>query len=103
MACPRCQVETQGERWCADCERAYDGWSRRYASDIIWPVLIAMVIVTGVAISLPLLGLGTALVGAGVFVGFGTLVGVQRANTRRRRRQFLRGAGVPRAYLPGKT
>ena len=38
MACPRCDGETPDRRWCIDCERAYDTWSRRHASDILGPV-----------------------------------------------------------------
>ena len=101
MPCPRCQTEpTDDDRWCAACEREYDTWSRRYASDIIWSLLGGMVIVTSTAIALPLLGLDWILVATGVFSGFGTLIGLQRLHRHRRRRQFLAGAALPRAYLP---
>jgi hypothetical protein len=100
MACPRCSAESSDDRWCTECERAYDTWSRRHASDIIWAVMAGMVIVTGTAIALPLLGIDWIAAATGVFAGFGTLVGLHRVNRRRRRRQFLRGAAMPRAYLP---
>ncbi|MDQ3367519.1 MAG: hypothetical protein M3680_19025 [Myxococcota bacterium] len=103
MACPRCEVETVDDRWCTACERAYDMWSRRNASDMIWPVLTAMLIVSTVGIGLPLLGFEFVLAATGVFAGFGALVGMTRANTRRRRKQFVLGAAVPRAYLPEKS
>ena len=99
MSCPRCHAETDDERWCADCERAFDTWSRRHASDIIWSLMAGMVIVTSTAIVLPMLGVDWIIAAVGVFSGFGTLVGLHRANRRRRRRQFLRGAAMPRAYL----
>src|SRR5688572_7779614 len=98
MACPRCDIETIEDRWCEACERAYDTWSRRHASDIIWSLLAGMVVVTTTAIALPLLGLDWILVAAGVFTGFGTLAGLHRVSRRRRRRQFLAGAAMPRAY-----
>jgi hypothetical protein len=106
MACPRCEAatpettEVPETRWCAACERAYDTWSRRHATDIIWSLLAGMVIVTTTAIALPLLGLDWVLAATGVFTGFGTLYGLTRLNRRRRRRQFLAGAAMPRAYLP---
>ena len=99
MACPKCTAETTDDRWCADCERAYDTWSRRHATDIIWSLMAGMVIVTSTAIALPMLGVDWIVASVGVFTGFGTLVGLHRANRRRRRRQFLRGAAMPRAYL----
>jgi len=100
MACPRCGAESSGDRWCTECEHAYDTWSRRHASDIIWSVMAGMVIVTTTAVALPLLGIDWIVASTGVFAGFGALVGLHRANRRRRRRQFLRGAAIPRAYLP---
>ena len=41
MACARCgSLDAPSEpRWCATCERAYDAWSRRYASDVVWEIL----------------------------------------------------------------
>jgi hypothetical protein len=97
--CPKCSTETADDRWCAECERAYDTWSRRHATDIIWSLMAGMVIVTSTAIALPMLGIDWIVAGFGVFTGFGALVGLHRTNRRRRRRQFLRGAAVPRAYL----
>jgi tetratricopeptide (TPR) repeat protein len=92
-------AETSDARWCTECEHAYDTWSRRHATDIIWSLMAAMVIVTSTAIVLPLLGVDWIIAAVGVFTGFGTLLGLHRANRRRRRRQFLRGAAIPRAYL----
>jgi hypothetical protein len=104
MSCKRCNSDDDlGPRgWCRDCEREYDTWVRRHASDIIWPVLAGMVIISAVALGLPLLGAGYVVATTGVFAGFGTLVGLQRLNARRRRKQFQL-ASLPRAYLPSKT
>jgi hypothetical protein len=100
MACPRCKAATHDGRWCAECERAYDTWSRRHASDIIWSLLAGGLIVSTTAVLLPMLGVDWFVSATGVFAGFGTLYGIHRLNRRRRRRQFLAGAAVPRAYLP---
>lgn len=104
MACVRCEtVDDVGPRgWCHDCERAYDTWVRRHASDIIWPLLAATVMVSAISLGLPLLGYGWVIATTGIFAGFGTLLGLQRLNQRRRRRQFQL-ASLPRAYLPSKT
>ena len=99
MACPRCGADSSDDKWCADCEAAYDTWSRRHATDVIWTLMIGGAILTSTAILFPLLGLDVITVAIGVFTGFGTFVGLYRANRRRRRRQFLKGAAVPRAYL----
>jgi hypothetical protein len=105
MACARCgSPDAPSERrWCATCERAFDAWSRRYASDVVWEVLAGTAIVAFVGMGLPLLGLDSLIAATGVFGAFGTFVGLHRLNGRRRRRQYLRGGAVPRAYLPGKT
>lgn len=103
-SCPRCNGEIDGRaRWCADCERAFDLWVRRHASDIVWPVLSGTVMVTALALGLPLLGLGSLIAATAIFAGFGTIGGLYRLNRRRRRRQFLREGEMPRAYLPSKT
>jgi hypothetical protein len=103
MACPRCGRARDSTRiWCVECERAYDAWSRRHATDIVWASLSGMVVVLGVAIGMPLLGAPWLAAIAGVFAGFGTLVGVYRWKGQRRRQQFLLGAGIPRAYLTEK-
>jgi hypothetical protein len=102
MACPRCQAETDGA-WCVDCERAYDTWVRRHASDIIWASLAGTVIVTTIAIGLPLLGMHWMYAATSIFAGWGTIAGMYYASRRRRRRQFLRGGDLPRAYLPDRT
>ena len=88
--------------WCRDCEGAYDTWVRRHATDIVWPVLAGMLVITTAGMGLPLLGFGWVIATTGVFAGFGTLLAVERLGQRRRRRQFLQ-APLPRAYLPGKT
>jgi len=100
MTCSRCAAEHDGKkRWCADCETAYDGWVRQYASDMIAPALGGMLVVLMCAMVLPLLGTSTLVAVGGAFAGFGTLAGMTRLNMRRRRRQFLK-APLPRAYLP---
>src|SRR4028119_398609 len=102
MTCVRCGADTEAA-WCGACERAYDTWSRRHASDIIWSLMAGGLIVSSTAITLPLLGLDWIVAALGVFTGFGTLYGVQRLHRRRRRRQFLAGAAMPRAYLQSPT
>jgi hypothetical protein len=103
MTCSRCAKPTDEERhlrWCAECERDFDTWSRRHASDIVWSTLSGMVVVLVTAMGVPLLGAPFLVATAGVFLGFGTIYGVHRFNNKRRRMQFLAGAAVPRAYLP---
>lgn len=102
MACVRCQADVPVTRsgWCADCERAYDTWVRRHATDIIWSVLGGGVVLGAIGVGLPLLGLSSAVAFAGAFVGLGTALGLQHAAGKRRRKQFLTGAAMPRAYLP---
>jgi len=105
MACARCAhpEPESGRRWCAACERAYDGWSRRHASDIVWELLSGTVVVTAIGMGLPLLGVTSLAAVTGVFAGFGTFLGLRRLNRGRRRRQYLRAGGMPRAYLPDRT
>jgi hypothetical protein len=105
MACARCGNPDEGDdrRWCAACEAAYDGWSRRYAADIVWAALTGTVVVVFAGMGLPLLGVSWLAAVTGVFAGFGAFLGLHRLNGRRRRRQFLAGGPVPRAYLPGKS
>jgi hypothetical protein len=102
MACVRCQANVGVNRagWCADCERAYDTWVRRHASDIIWSVMGGGVVLGVIGVGLPLLGMSSAVAFAAAFTGLGTVVALQRAVGRRRRRQFLAGRAIPRAYLP---
>jgi hypothetical protein len=101
MQCARCQQPCDDERrWCAECERDYDIWSRRHAADIVWQALGGMVVVMSLGVLLPALGVPMLIALSGVFAGFGTIVGLNRLNRRRRRGQFLRGAAMPRAYLP---
>jgi hypothetical protein len=93
----------QARRWCDACERDYDAWSRRHAADVVWEALAGMVIVVFAGMGLPLLGVSWVLAATGIFAGFGTIIGVHRLNARRRRRQYLRGGDMPRAYLTEKT
>ena len=104
MTCARCAKEAAvgATGWCTDCEQEFDAWSRRYASDILWGVLAAGVLVMFAGVALPLLGAPWLISVTGVFAGFGTIYGLHRWNRNRRRRQFLAGAAMPRAYLPGK-
>ena len=101
MTCPRCAGDKAApiDRWCKDCERLYDRWVRRHASDIAWQALMGTVVVTFFGLGLPLLGAGRLIAAAGAFAGFGTVFGLARLTRRRRRRQFLQ-APLPRAYLP---
>lgn len=99
--CARCRGESEDSaaKWCKECEKLYDGWSRRHAGDIVWQVLIGTVIVSAVGLGLPLLGVGQLVAAVGAFAGFGTIAGLSRLTRRRRRQQFLQ-APLPRAYLP---
>lgn len=101
-ACARCgeAAPVQRRRWCAACELAYDGWSRRYAGDLVWQILGGTVVVTAVAIGLPMLGASSLAAVFGIVAGAGTTVALNRLTDRRRRRQYLAGGAVPRAYLP---
>ncbi len=97
MACQRCSADVP-TAWCKDCETQYDRWVRQHAADIVWQALTGMVVVLGVGIGGPLLGMPWILAATGAFAGFGTIFGLARWNRRRRRRQFL-AAPLPRAYL----
>ena len=101
MSCPRCAgTLAQGDAtWCKDCEQLYDRWVRRHASDIVWQALSGTVVVSAIALGLPLLGVGPLIAAIGACAGFGTILGLSRLTRRRRRRQFL-DAPLPRAYLP---
>ncbi len=105
MACARCKQDAALDKHelCPDCAREYDGWIRQYASDIVPPAIIAMVVVLGVGMVVPFLGVSSLVALAGVFAGFGSMVGLFQLNRRRRRRQFLSTSALPRAYLPTKT
>ncbi len=102
MPCVRCQADAPVTKagWCADCEKAYDQWVRRHATDIIWSVMGGGLVIGTIGVGLPLLGISSAVAFAAAFVGLGTVVALQRAAGRRRRRQFLAGGAMPRAYLP---
>ena len=100
MHCHRCHgTDATPTGWCPACELAYDGWSRRHASDIIVSVLGGAVVVSLAGVALPLLGFGWVIATTAAVGGGATIVGLQRAARRRRRRQFL-ATQLPRAYLP---
>ena len=101
MSCGRCRAAVVTRtKWCDDCERAFDTWNRRNATDIVVSVLGGMLVMLAVGVGLPLLGLSWIVATTGAFGGFGMVYGSQRLLGRKRRRQFLVGA-IPRAYLPG--
>ena len=100
MACERCGRDAKPGKWCADCESAYDTWVRRHAADIVWAVLGGGVVLAAVGMLLPLLGADWIFAASAAFAGWGTIFGLHRINARRRRRQFLAGDALPRAYLP---
>jgi hypothetical protein len=106
MECSRCQGEktdARPKRWCETCELDFDTWSRQHATDIIWSALGGMVVVATFAIGMPLLGLPWVISTLGIVGGSLAIVTHYRWNRTRRRTQFLKGAAVPRAYLPDKT
>jgi len=105
MACPRCgETDTTApDRWCKPCELAYDAWSRRHATEIVWEALAGTAVVVFAGMGLPLLGVSWLFAAIGVFAGFGTFIGLHRLNGRRHRREYLTAGEVPRAYLPDKT
>jgi hypothetical protein len=102
MPCARCQADGPVNKagWCGDCERAYDTWVRRHATDIIWSVMGGGVLLGVIGVGLPLLGISSAVAFMAAFFGLGGTLLLQRAAGRRRRRQFLAGGAMPRAYLP---
>ena len=103
MKCARCGSEQELVKptgWCHACESAYDTWVRRHAADVIWVTMAGGLVLALVGMGLPLLGVGWIVGGAAAFSGFATMWALGRANARRRRRQFLRGMALPRAYLP---
>src|SRR5262249_31767615 len=102
MACERCgsAAETRRGKWCPDCERAFDTWVRRYAADIVWSVMGGGFVLATIGMILPMLGVEWLVPASAAFAGWGTIFGLHRLNARRRRRQFLAGATLPRAYLP---
>ena len=105
MSCPRCAADVElapHADWCESCEEDYATFVRAHATDIVAPVLIAMLIITTGGLVVPLLGGSTLIAAGGVFAGFGTLLGLTQLNRRRRRRQFLR-PGIPQARLTGRA
>ena len=102
MPCPRCGEDTKlvASGWCPPCELAYDAWVRRHATDIIWAVFGGGIVIALLGLGLPLAGLGSLVGATAAFAGSATIWGLYRTTQRRRRKQFLRGEGLPRAYLP---
>jgi len=103
MACARCGADVptpRRGRWCGDCERAYDTWSRRNAADIVWVVMSGGFMLAAVGMLLPLLGVDVIVAAVAALSSWATVYGAHRLNVRRRRRQFLDGEALPRAYLP---
>ena len=98
MSCPRCSADTPS--WCKDCERLYDTWVRRHASDILWQTGTGALVAMLVGLGAPLLGLTPILGIVGVLAGASTAAALRIYGNRRRRQQFLT-TSVPRAYLPG--
>ena len=88
--------------WCAECEKQYDTWSRRHATDILWQTGTGALVAMAIGLGLPLLGLDQVIATAGVLTGFATFLGMRAWGKKRRRKQFLAGA-LPRAYLPSRT
>ena len=101
MECPRCGigVDKRGT-WCPDCEKAYDTWVRRHATDIVWVTLGGGVVLGSIGVLLPILGIDWIAAASAAFAGWGTIFATYRWNAKRRRRQFLAGGDLPRAYLP---
>ncbi|HET9987621.1 MAG TPA: hypothetical protein VFQ65_03860 [Kofleriaceae bacterium] len=102
MACARCEkdVATRRGKWCEDCERDYDTWIRRHATDIVWVVLGGGFVLGAAGMALPMLGAGVLAAAGGALAGWATILVSAKLNARRRRRQFLAGDALPRAYLP---
>ena len=88
--------------WCQDCEKQYDAWVRKHATDILWQTGLGAVVAMLIGLGLPLLGVEPVIATTGVLAGFGTFLGLRSWGKKRRRQQFLTGA-LPRAYLPSKT
>jgi hypothetical protein len=105
MECPRCAAEMPKGKdgpWCTECEKQYDTWIRRHATDILWQTGIGALVAMAIGLGLPLLGLDSVIATAGVMAGFATFMGLRAWGKKRRRKQFLAGA-LPRAYLPSRT
>lgn len=104
MTCARCgaEVATTAGPWCVDCERLYDTWIRRHATDIIWQAFLGAGIAMVVGLGGPLIGLGPLCGIIGVLCGAATSLGVRQWSKGRRRRQYL-ATSLPRAYLPERT
>ena len=96
------QLDAGARRWCTDCERIYDTWSRQYAADIIWQAGSGAILAMVIALGLPLLGVAPIVGVGGVLAGAATFLSLRQWGKRRRRRQFLASA-LPRAYLPKHT
>ena len=101
MTCPRCASADvpPKKKWCAECEKQFDSWVRRHASDIVWQALSGTVVISAIGLGLPILGVGWVVAAFGAFGAFGTIFALSRVTRRLRRRQFL-ATSLPRAYLP---
>ncbi len=66
----------------------------------MWVVLLGGIVLAATAMILPLLGMEWIVAAFGAFAGWGTILVTHKLNARRRRRQFLAGVALPRAYLP---
>ncbi len=66
----------------------------------MWVVLGGGIVLAVSVMLLPFLGFEGFIAAAGALAGWGTILVGSRLNSKRRRRQFLRGATLPRAYLP---
>src|SRR3954464_11087314 len=102
MTCSRCGKETATRRgkWCTERERDYDTSVRRHAADIVWVVLGGGVVLGAFGMVFPRIGAGVLGAVCGVLAGWSPVRISYRLNARRRRRQFLSGVALPRAYLP---
>jgi hypothetical protein len=100
-ACERCGKDAPARRnlWCVDCEVAFHEWKRRHATDVMW-VVLASGLLLAAFMALPILGFPQIIAGIGAITSWGTILGASRLNAKRRRRQFLAGDALPRAYLP---
>ena len=101
MPCERCGNPGPPGRWCAECETLFDRWVRRYATDILWATLSGgFVLAAGMLLPLFGVGVGWGMAAAAAIAGWTTLLSSYRLFQRKRRRQFLAGTPLPRAYLP---
>jgi hypothetical protein len=77
------------ERWSKELEHEYDGWSRQYATDILWQAGAGAVFSVGIGLGGPALGLSPVIAIFGVLLGATTVFSLRKLMNARRRRQFL--------------